>query len=361
MLVTSAFASVCVCTGGVVVLAEMVTFGVKVDDGGGGGGSVIECDDVVVGGGGGGTVIDVLETGGGGSVLFVTGGGTTTVGETGGLVTVSDGGSSLVCGGGVEIGPVPEGVISGMVTSGEGVVSGAFVSVAFWRGGSRLVTTDTIWLATDEMGWSGFFSVALGGVVGSAWWLVDSETTPVGAITMGVELDDDHVDVGATETIESNVAEIVEFECALPGSGTVGTGLPAVGSAGTSVGLIVGSVGEAVPPTSGTPTEIVWSVGELEGSTGGVGVIGSSFDLSVVSGIVPFAKGFGVGATNTVLWTTTVVTFTSVSVGGSRLMGRLPSTSSLLVDKVVVDLAELGEGDPDVMVTLVNCRLMCRG
>lgn len=300
MLVTSAFASVCVDTGGVVVLAEMVTFGVKVDDGGGGGGSVTECEDVVVGGGGGGAVIDVLETGGGGSVLFVTGGGTTTVGETGGLVTVSDGGSSLVCGGGVEIGPVPEGVITGMVTSGEGVVSGAFVSVAFWRGGSRLVTTDTIWLATDEMGSSGFL-VALGGVVGSAWWLGDSETTPVGAITIGVELDDDNVVVGATETIESNVAEIVELECALPGSGIVGSGLPAVGSVGTFVGLIVGSVGEAVPPMSGTPTEIVWSVGELEGSTGGVGVIGSSFDLSVVSGIVPFAKGFGVGATNTVL------------------------------------------------------------
>jgi hypothetical protein len=280
-----------------VVLAEMVTFGVKVDDGGGGGRSVTEYDDVVVGGGGGGTVIDVLETGGGGSVLFVTGGGTTTVGETGGLVTVTGGGGSLVWRGGVVTGPVPEGVISGMVTSGEGIVSGAFVSVAFWRGGSRLVTTDTIWLATDETGWSGFFSVALGGVVGSGWWLINSEITPVGAITMGVELDDDRVVVGATEMIESNVAEIVEFECALPGSGIVGSGLPAVGSVGTSVGL----VGEAVPPTSGTPTEIVWSVGELDGPSGGVGVIGSSFVLSVVSGIVPFAKGFGVGATNTVL------------------------------------------------------------
>lgn len=131
-------------------------------------------------------------------------------------------------------------------------------------------------------------------MVGSGALLVDSLTTPVGAMMIPVRLDDELV--GALETIESEVGNAVDVELPLSGSGPVG--LPMIGSVTASEVDLVTGWSEVRTVDGDVSDELDSSV--AEGVSVGSSVNGSSL---VVSGAVPFAKGFGfgVGATKTVL------------------------------------------------------------
>jgi hypothetical protein len=191
---------------------------------GGGLGEIVNED------GGGVTVPDVsdpgggvgVELGGGGGSVVLEGWGGSSVGEdTGGVGSVGLSPSVVDWGGGgsvVEVTiPVPGGVVSGIVTGVEVSVSGSSgMVVAFWTGGSTLVITETTSLTIDSIGLRGSLVVGSAVVVGVG--VVDSLTTPVGAITIPVlEL----VVVGARETgAESDAgsgSEVGGFEIGFAG------------------------------------------------------------------------------------------------------------------------------------------------
>jgi len=159
-----------------------------------------------------------VETGGGGSVVLETGGGSTIVEDTGGGVGFSVGSLSVGFGGGsvVEMIPVPGGVVSGIVISdevGRGN-SGIVVSVPFWSGGRTLVIAETTSLRSEVTGPRGCLWVGSAVVVGVG--VVDSLTTPVGAITMPVML---VVVVGARETgADESSSDVGGFEIGFTGA-----------------------------------------------------------------------------------------------------------------------------------------------
>jgi len=253
----------------------------------------------------------VEETGGGvGSLGFVSL-------ETGGV------GGSVVDG----TTPVPGGVDSGIVTGNEDTIggSGALLSVAFTSGGSTLVITETTSLMSDFRGSSGVGSaVVVGAVVIGAVEIgasvVDSLTTPLGAITMPALL---LLGVGARDTAGSDV-----------GSGSEVGGFE-IGIEGASDGFALGC----------------WLTGASEVKLG--------------SGFVPlFFPAVGFGATKTVLCTTTVVTAAATLGNGAsdRDLVRSEKSACLFVDFVDSASSELGTGvSSEVIVALENCRLMCRG
>jgi hypothetical protein len=307
------------------------------DDGGGvviGGSLVFDPGGGVELGGGGGSV--VLETGGGGSMMVDdTGGGVGSVGLSVGTVSLGFGSGSVVAE--VTI-PVPGGVVSGIVMSdevGRGS-SGIFVSVAFWSGGATLVITETTSLIMDLTGSRGFFSVGSAVVVGVGVGVVDSLTTPVGAITIPVlEL----VVVGARETggADESSSEVGGFEI---GSWVGGF---ETGFWGASDGFTLGCTLKGVSEVS----------------------VGSGFVLLPPMPLFLFGVGIGAGGTKTVLWITTVVT-AAATLGNGRSVKLSISSDKLdclFVVAAVDDVSSaLGAGlSSEVMVALVNCRLTCRG
>jgi len=329
MLVTRPVDSSNVVVGVGAVVLVIVTFAegprLMVDCGGGGGsvmeGVTVDWCEVTVEEAGGGSV--VFELGGGGSTVIVDCGGGVVVDSetvTGGSVwlgvTVTVG-VGVVSVGGVAVGVgVVVSVMSGIVTVGS-VTSGVFVSVAvaFWSGfPTKLVTPDRMSLRSEETGSSGRFlvvvassvvgvlaaSVVVGPFASSVVEVLDSSVVvvpvimPIGPIVIPAGLVS--VVVGCTEMIASDV----EF------SGVGKIGLPVGGSEILSVSVgLDSSVLEALPALVGLLFSVVSSVLVL-------------FPL----------EGPGVGAaaggTNTVLSTTTVVTFESPPLGGSRPPPRLP-------------------------------------
>jgi len=218
--------------------------------------------------------------------------------------------------------PVPGGVESGIVTSVEVGGSGSSGTVvAFWTGGSTLVITETISLTIDSTGSRGFVVVGAAVVVVG---VVDSLTTPVGAITIPVL---EVVVVGARETGAESDA----------GSGSEVGGFE-IGIAGPSDGWALGC----------------WLGCWLNGAS----------DVKVGSGFVTLLlPNVGFGGTKTVLWITTVVT-AAATLGNGRSV-RLSIRSERLDCRFVgVEDAssELGAGlSKEVMVALEYCRLTCRG
>jgi hypothetical protein len=186
------------------------------------------------------------------------------------------------------------------------------------------VITETTWLRSDVTGSRSFVVVGAAVVVG----VVDSLTTPVGAITMPVL---EVVVVGARETGAESDA----------GSGSEVGGFE-IGFAGPSDGRAMG--------------------GRL-GCWLGCWLKGAS-DVNVGSGFVPLLlPSVGLGGTKTVLWITTVVT-AAATLGNGRSV-RLSIRSERLDCRFVgVEDAssELGAGlSSEVIVALEYCRLTCRG
>jgi hypothetical protein len=294
------------------------------DDGGG------VTEDEITGGG--------VELGTGGSVVFEIGGGSITVDEgTGGgsldfCVSLEGSGGGSVTDGTT---PVPLGETGGIVTSVElgSSTSGSFVvaSVPFCSGGATLVITDTMSLTSDVRGSKGSFLVVSGaGVVVEL-----SLTMPVGAIVIGVVV---LVVVGGTTDTTVSVGRLVSVSVSEADSdGPERLGDPRTG-----------------------PLVPVSPVSWLNGTS----------DVRVGSELVPLlAAAVGVGGTKTVLWMTTVVVPAAAGIGKSKLARLLTrseksdtSESSLLVDCEVASPDSLGTAlSSEVIVALENCRLMCRG
>lgn len=163
------------------------------------------------------------------------------------------------------------------------------------------------------------FAVVVGAVdVGAT--IVESLTTPLGAITMPALL---LLGVGARETTGSDV-----------GSGSEVGGFE-IGIAGALVGFALGC----------------WLTGASEVKLG--------------SGFVPlFLPTVGFGGTKTVLCTTTVVTAAATLGNGESVRESIRSEKSacLFVDLEDSASSELGAGvSREVIVALEYCRLTCRG